>query len=411
MRLLLGVIYLLMLPIYLSAQSQVVEISLTGLNGYLQKNSLIASKLKNELKAEYFRKKSDLKWSNPELEMEYEKLSHNGQTDREAVLLIKKNFTLPWVYWKKKKSWGHRLAAAELTYKSEYSRFIYEMKSDYVQIKILERQLSTLKEIHQLLKSISEKSGEMHAAGTFSGMEQSLLQMALFNLDGTIVQLQNFSRALKLDWKRRAGLTPETEVILTSSIGFPVPLPDSSKLLNLALKMNPELQQMQHQINYLKARVNISGMSAVDAVTLGGGYKETGESFRGLVLSASLPLPILNKNGAEIQLAKLTRKQAETDYLLHQQKVQNRVIQLYQQVSGFEHTQENLRLNRPHTPQTIDQIVSSYKEGWSTLNEMLSGIELYQSFLQSHLQLLQDYYHAIFELEYLTGTTLITEED
>jgi len=69
---------------------------------------------------------------------------------------------------------------------------------------------------------------------------------------------------------------------------------------------------------------------------------------------------------------------------------------------------QNLPENLNNDSTTISSLISAYEEGWMSLTEMLNAIQIHSNGKQQYYEQLILYYKNIFQLEAITGESLVT---
>lgn len=121
-------------------------------------------------------------------------------------------------------------------------------------------------------------------------------------------------------------------------------------------------------------------------------------------LGASIPLKFSNRRNADLKIAEIGRKQAETEYKQIENSIRTEVMQAYYQ---YQATQKHLKqfdngmLSEAKSIQ--DGTIYSYQRGESSILEVLNAQRTYNDIRQRYIETLADNAVALIELERKTG--------
>lgn len=121
-------------------------------------------------------------------------------------------------------------------------------------------------------------------------------------------------------------------------------------------------------------------------------------------LGASIPLKFSNRRNADLKIAEIGRKQAETQYKQIENSIRTEVMQAYYQ---YQATQKQLKqfdngmLSEAKSIQ--DGTIYSYQRGESSILEVLNAQRTYNDIRQRYIETLADNAVALIELERKTG--------
>lgn len=350
----------------------------------------------------------DLQWSNPEFEFEMERIKFGTVNETESVYSFSKSFEFPWIYSKRKDVWDSKLKAASYEREKNVNAFLAEMKTGYVELKLLADQQNDVNEVKTMLKKISQTASNQHDEGAISGFEQNLIQMSLASVESAIIELSARRTSLEYQWKAMAGIDKQTAVELTSDIKFMSPNP---ALLDEAVTRfeNYAGINAHHQTaEATKNEAELEGMSFLPELSLSGGYKTISPDAKGFVLGVSVPVPLLNQNGALKELKQIEYEIHEKEFEQYKAHLAGEVNTLIQSIEAYQNSLRKYFSDENKLSKGLDQITVSYTEGWISLSDMLNAVEIYFGYIESVNEQLINYYKAVFTLESISGKSLIT---
>ncbi|HBV16284.1 TolC family protein [Chryseobacterium carnipullorum] len=121
-------------------------------------------------------------------------------------------------------------------------------------------------------------------------------------------------------------------------------------------------------------------------------------------LGASIPLKFSNRRNADLKIAEIGRKQAETEYKQIENSIRTEVMQAYYQ---YQATQKQLKQfdngMLSEAKSILDGIIYSYQRGESSILEVLNAQRTYNDIRQRYTETLADNAVALIELERKTG--------
>ncbi|MFC2083704.1 TolC family protein [Bacteroidota bacterium] len=392
----------------LSLNAQEIDLTFNELESFLTNNSPQVKILENDYELNAIEKQIGLQWSNPEFNFELEDIKNDFQNEREIALTLNKRFEFPWVYSKRTEYWEARLQAAEFLKRERYNSFLTEMKSGYAELKLLENQHSRVNKIKSILESISQTAMNQYEEGTISGLDQNLIYMSLFNVETAIIRLREQMLSLESEWKSLAGIESEEGVNLKTTIIFKK---IDWGLLDEAVK-NPQkylsIQSGLHKEKSLQYHVELENSNLFPDFGIGGGYKNVTPNLNGFVFEFSLPLPLLNQNKPQLQKRQIEFDSFKKNFKQFRNHILRKVSVLSNTIKANEYAIEKLYKNEMNGIEQLEQIISSYKEGWISLNELLNSIEIYFEFIQTSNEQLINYYRSAFKLEAIIGKSLVS---
>jgi cobalt-zinc-cadmium efflux system outer membrane protein len=187
--------------------------------------------------------------------------------------------------------------------------------------------------------------------------------------------------------------------------------PDSlgiAALMELAQNNRPDLKIAQQQVQFSEANLALQNALAVPDVTVGGRYSRSGSTFPDyFALTASIDLPVFNRNQGNIQAAELTlessKRVADQATIL----LERDVLAAYR--AAVERDRLVRSFDRSFSVQyqtLLEGITASYAKRNITILEFTDFYESYRASAVQILQALQARADAFEQLNYALGTTL-----
>jgi outer membrane protein TolC len=402
-------IMLLSIAVSLSgiAQDKHVVIKFAELETFLKENSPKAQLLQQDLQLYEQDQKIDLQWSNPEVSLEVENVSDGIDRQTEKTLTLQKRFELPWVYAKRKQIWQAKAASAASIYQERWNTFIAEMRSGYVELKILDKQNHLLVSIKEILENTSHTVNTRFQEGALSGLDHNLLQMSLFIIESAITQLMKHRSDLENQWMVGAGLGNGYVVNRETDIWYVPVLQKADQDIPVDMNRIAGMKTRYARQAALKADLSMEKMRLMPEISLAGGYKEISPGFAGYHIGFSMPLPLLNQNRPQIEKKRFEIAALETDFLQYRQQVTGQINVQQRHIYKYQTILEKMAPRVAAHDESLQQITVAYQEGWISLNEMLNAINIYHDFVTCYNQQLVQYFQTVFQLEAITGRKMV----
>jgi Outer membrane efflux protein len=390
----------------LASASDSLTIRFTDLGEYAQTKSLGASAISGSLGLVKAERDIDLQRSNPELAFDRQSVDNS----RESQITLGKNFEMPWVTMKKRSAWNDRLSSAEYAAEEQKSLLLGDLKSGYVSLQLLNAQLTRLTHLSEVITDASHVATTRHTEGHLSGVEDHLIQMVVISLQAEQQSVLERQRAMNYLWRALMGFDSENEIVLSTPISFrPVSL-EPAQMYVMGFEKRPAYQSRLLLQQSLGKHASAERSRLLPSFNLYGGYKKIGPDYEGYVIGISLSLPLLNTNRATARKFDLERQLVANERTRYRSEQIGRIEAL---VASIQESKEALALSQDHFDQdteALNDLLYSYEEGWLTLNEMLNAVQIEVAGLSDYFDHLIRYYQNVFELEAITGATLVSFE-
>jgi outer membrane protein TolC len=392
------------LPVF----SQQVLISFGELNRFAIMRSPEIRIIEENYNLNKIESKMDLQLSNPEINYSQEYVKSLSAKQQDDFLILNKQLELPWIYLLRRQSWNFMLKVFEYQKEEKIRNFIGEIKTGYIQIKILEEQVEHLKLLKQIITEMTETVQSQRKEGAISGVNQQLIQMALFNLSSSLLKVEQKKLSLEMEWKSRLGIEETQKIELISEIYFKPIVIDSVEYYKIKLANIPGFQRREKMVEALKRQIYMERLSIISNLNLFYGYKQTFPDFKGYTFGLSLAVPIFNRNQLQVQKNQSELNLTKSELAFYSLQVERQIKTKLKTIQDYLLLLENISPQFNSIQDLIEKTIFSYKEGWISLNEALNGIQIYSETIQQYYDRLADYYQNIFELEVIMDKQFVT---
>ncbi len=347
-----------------------------------------------------------LQWSNPELNYALEQIDNSSAGETEQLVYLSKTFDLPWNYWSERQIWQADISAANMDQRQNMYRLLADTRSGYVRLRLLQNVMLQLTGLKEMLTDLQQEVRARQEEGAMSQLEATLLSVSLFGLESDILETQQDQRHTMSNWEQILGIDSLKEARLTTVIKFkkiPTDFPQMQQLL----ENHSGLKAHQARLTALDKHVKLEKGRILPSISLQGGYKKINPGWEGYIFGLSLPLPLLNWNGPQIEEQKIKYRIQFEETSIYRQNLHSELENLILTIQN----KSDLLQKSHHELQNYkiaEDLLAIYQEGALSLTEFLNAIQLYRDGSRNYTEQLSKYYRAVFELEALSGQQLVT---
>jgi outer membrane protein TolC len=387
-----------------AVQAETIYISFDDLDSLARTESPGSRIIENEYKKTLAERDAQLQWSNPEVAYDREDVD----VSEEYQVTVGKQFAMPWAHLKKRSAWNERANSAEFLRQAQTIDHLADLKSGYVTVQVHDQYLVRLEQLRNILTDASHVASSRHIEGHLSGVEEHLVQMTVISLNASYQNAKQRQREALAQWRASTGLGAEDRVVLSTDIDYREFSVKAAEQYAEMIESQPGLQTRHSLQQALTKQASAARASFIPSFNLYGGYKKIEPGYDGYVAGISLSLPLFNRNGAEARKYEAESNIAAQQVKLYQAQVAGRIESL---TSSIAESQSMLAIVSGHfdeDEEALSNLLYSYEEGWITLNELLNAMQIETAGLEDYYSQLIRYYEDLFELEALTGETLVT---
>ena len=208
----------------------------------------------------------------------------------------------------------------------ERYRLFTDVRRNYVEVVTLQRRVEVLQD----LITLAEQS-VLNAEKLLKAKEGSELDVIQLEVDRERyrAELESTQRAIPAAFRRLAASTgmndlPETR--LPGDLEVPLPQYDLEKVKSYVMAVHPEVKVAQTGIERAKLLVRRAEVEPIPNITIGASYvRQNQNKSNDYSLSASMPIPVWNKNEGNIRSARAQLNEAMQESLRVQTDLSGRV--------------------------------------------------------------------------------------
>lgn len=260
----------------------------------------------------------------------------------------------------------------------------------------------------RLVTQVHENVGARVAAGVVSPIEETRASVALA---GVRAEGARARRALDAARARLALLWGSATPAFASAVGSlkaePPPLPAVGALTTL-LAQNPHLARWSAELAQREAVVAVERAKGVIDVAVSAGYRRfTQIDSNAIVVGASIPLPVFDRNKAGIEEARNRLAKGHEERRAAEARVGAMLADAYAALASAHDDATSLRTAvLPGAQQTFDAVSEGYRLGRFGFLDVLDAQRTLINTGSQYLRALSDYYKAVATVERLIGAPL-----
>jgi len=186
--------------------------------------------------------------------------------------------------------------------------------------------------------------------------------------------------------------------------------PTAAEALTPLLAQNPEIARWETEAAQRQATLQAARAGAVPDVTVGVGYRhfrETENNDHAMLVTASIPLPLFDRNQGEISRARFGVLRAQIDRSAAEVRLRAQLTEACQQLSAaYEEAHSLQEVILPTAKKAYEATERSFKEGKSDYLDMLDAQRTLVETQSSHIEALAEYHQARAEVEALVGQSI-----
>ncbi|MGD9548986.1 MAG: TolC family protein [Candidatus Krumholzibacteriia bacterium] len=345
---------------------------------------------------------SALTWSNPALAYDHEE----NDAFREWQFTLNKRIDRPLTRGRLSDAWDGRVRAAELRSLQAARDVVADLKTGYVQVRLIESHQGRLDRLAGLVDIAADVARSRHVEGELSGLDRRLIQLAAY----TIETAENRARAqherMLALWRADMGVPASRSLVLSTPVAFrPVDLQDIGTYQG-SLQSMPGDQAQVELARALEVQADAARPRLVPGLEVYGGYKRLEPDLDGFVAGVALDLPLSGQGRGEAARLRAERLIVESALTADRARREGEIAAL---VASLSESQSLLAEFAADFDQNslADALSISYREGAITLDELLGAIQIEAAAMDAHYADLATYYDNIFRLEALTGAKLV----
>ncbi|MCB2229838.1 TolC family protein [bacterium] len=386
-----------------TARAETISISFQELDSLARSQSPGSRIIEYEFSRTLADRDQNLQWTNPEIGYDLEDVD----PAREYQVTIGKQFAMPWAYLKKRSAWNERVHSATLLREAQRVEHLADLKAGYVAARVHQQYLIRLEQLRSILTDASHVATSRHTEGHLSGIEEHLIQMTVISLNASYQSATQQQREALAFWRAAMGFAADDSLILTTVVDYhKIELQPASQYVGM-IESQPRVRAKVTMHEALTKQASAERAAFIPSLNLYGGYKKIDPDYDGYVAGVSLSLPLFNRNGANARMFEAESNIAANEAALYRNQVAGKVKALTRSITESQTMLATVADHFEEDLEALNNLLYSYEEGWLTLSELLNAIQIETAGLEDYYHQLIRYFENLFELEALTGASLV----
>ncbi|MFO1417420.1 MAG: TolC family protein [Methylotetracoccus sp.] len=292
-------------------------------------------------------------------------------------------------------------------YEAQRIAVLTVVAQSFVEVLGAQERLDLAQQTVALAERAATVVGQQVEAGKVSPVEETRARVALATVRTDLIRAEREREAAR---KRLAALWGSTKPEFEHAVGelhAVSPIPELQQLLD-KIEQNPELARWATELTQRQALVDLAKTKAIPDLTVSVGMSEylLTNSY-GLVASASLPLPVFDRNQGGIQEAERLRTKAMDERYAAEVRVATALNTAYQALSAsFAEAEAYKTSILPGAESAFDAVQTGYRLGKFALLDVLDTQRTLFAAKAQYLRALATYHQAVAEVERLIGQPL-----
>jgi len=304
-----------------------------------------------------------------------------------------------------------RLAAAEI--EDAERKLAGDVAASFYRYVVLNRKIEAQDRLIELEQNMAKVTRDRLHAAEVSELDVNTVQLELKRLQQERALLFSQLQGLSIDLNRLLGRPTNASLVLDTVIPDIEPLPPLEQLQAKALGQRPDLRMAVLQADRAGAERSLAQAKRWEDWTIGLGVEQDRLSVEGaprqgsdraLMLSLSIPLPLLNNNQGAIAEAEASGQQAEALIAARRLAVDAEVASAYAEVSRLQEPLRQYRNNlQPLSDRNVRLVQGGYTQGLVSIIEVAQALRQQGDLNVAYLDALGQYLEALARMHTAVG--------
>lgn len=364
-------------------------------------------------------RKSAAAWANPEASgsVGQKRLTSPGLSDEGIAWSVSVVQPLEWPgrIGLRKAIANHDIELAELGYARFQAALTGRIRALAFDLFAAQEKAAAANEVAERFKVLREVLLQRDPAGLTPLLETRVIEATELNAQRKASAAQLTTQAALLELNQLRGGAPDTQLVIgRTQLSFRPP-EERQALLALAQTNNFELRLRAVELAQQGFRVKLAKNERYPALSVGPEYSEekVGNDREQIIgVSASLPLPLWNRNSGNIETAKARQTQAEVSLHVTEREIQRQVLAA---ALTYETKLREMAKWRPDSVQHFKEAAEladrHYRLGAVPISTYVELQQQYLEAVESLLDTKREALEAAARLELLTGISLLTQTE
>jgi len=387
-------------------QAQVVDVDLQDVERLARDHSPAWERFETHFEMVSHREEALARPTDPALGYELDFQEGASRGIYEHALFLEQTFRRPGLSRSLQERTQSRQVGFDLERTRDRTRWLAEARRGLVQWAIAELKLERLERVRLLVTELATVVRIREEAGEVSGVERQLLALTQFQLQSRREDIHLERDGLRWEWTVRMGLDDRD---LRLAEGIPsrrALLPEEGDLRGW-MKGSPAMRAEAQAVESARLARRVEENRRWPGLDLRAGYRRISPEWDGFLVGFSMPLPLWEGNARQIQSARAE----ERDRILARTMLETMESARAGQALRAARMRTVHLLEFPEDmidpDPFLDDLIALYRDGMESLPGILNSLVLLTDGYQAYFEQLELYFESVFQLEALTGRTLI----
>lgn len=346
---------------------------------------------------------------NPMLSYYQEDLRFAGQETGEWILSGQLPLNFLWERWPAVSTAAAFVEAEEARLRDVESTLIFTVRKTFIEYAHAQRIYAGWQRGIRILEEVNQTSRARLNEGDISGYEYQRIVLEILRYEKTAAEAE-------IHWAvKRSELAyllnpdaPDRDIEIVYPDRAILPAITLEDISAAALENRPDLKADLALLRSRQAALSEAKWQRLPEISLGAGYKEQRDHFSGAVVQLNVGIPLFDRNQGQIQGAKAVAQGQQLQYEASKKQALLEVRNAFErmQIYGKQYRQHELA-GAAAPDQLLRMARISYQEGETTLIQLLDAVRTYVETLQIQEDLLMQYLLSIYDLERVSGMSLL----
>lgn len=298
--------------------------------------------------------------------------------------------------------------AAEANFEDALRQLTFTVKDAYFRMQLAQRRLALAEENRDRFSRILEINTIRFKKGYIAEVDLIRIRLQVVDFQAQVIQETQEVNAARNDLRVLLGVTPATDLLLTTELDYRRVDPDIETLRLVALDARPDIRLKRLAQSQRQAELKLAKALRYPDITLGASYAPQGPLGPDLSqmwgMHAGLPLPLFNRNQGGIAQAEVSIQAAAVDLRKTLLQVESDVDVAYRNLLQSRQLTEAYRAGVLEDARlTLIIVEKAYERGGATLLDLLDAARTSRTIQMNYIEALFNYQHNVFLLESSVG--------
>jgi cobalt-zinc-cadmium efflux system outer membrane protein len=343
-------------------------------------------------------------YPNPELAGSHEPLSGDGRSYSESYLTVSQRLQWPATRSARQSAAGRIAAAASARLAADSARLAFDVKQAWLAAALAERNAVLLERVTGVFRDAERSAEERLREGDISLYDRRRIAVER-------IRYENALAAATLDAASARRLlallvlpeSDELELAPADTLASAPPALDSVRVMSEALTRRSEIASAAAELKAARADAGVARSGRVPDVTATGGYKRQSDGLSGAFVGLSIPLPVWDRRGGDIDAAEARVIAAAARLGEAQRRVRNDVTRALLAFNSYRTRSQMLGDPQVEAADLLTIAQVAYEANEMDLLELLDAADALREAQTLETRLRTEFWTSYFDLERAVG--------